>query len=158
MANTTTYKGNEGNKGGMPGKEEVKGMAQNAMDTASTMASNAASAVRDKAKDVASTIGEKAKDFASGFGDRAESAVSSVGQGIQSVGDSLRDKGPHDGFMGKANSAISSALHEGGHYLDEQGLGGMADDITKMIRRNPLPAVLLGVGLGFMLARMSSRS
>jgi len=27
-----------------------------------------------------------------------------------------------------------------------------------MIRRNPLPAVLIGVGIGFMLAQMFSRS
>jgi len=162
MANATSYKGNEGNKGGMQGqgshgqagqvKEEVKGAAQSAMDTASSMASNAASAV----KDAASNIGEKAKDFASGFGDRAESAFSSVGQGIQSVGDTLRERGPREGMLGSANSAIASALHEGGHYLNQEGLSGMAQDLTSMIRRNPLPALFLGVGLGFMLARMTS--
>jgi len=34
----------------------------------------------------------------------------------------------------------------------------MADDVTNMIRRNPFPAVLVGVALGFMIARLTTRS
>jgi len=29
----------------------------------------------------------------------------------------------------------------------------MGDDITNMIRRNPIPALLVGIGIGFLLAR-----
>jgi hypothetical protein len=30
----------------------------------------------------------------------------------------------------------------------------MMDDLTDVIRRNPVPAVLIGLGLGFLLGRM----
>jgi uncharacterized membrane-anchored protein YhcB (DUF1043 family) len=33
----------------------------------------------------------------------------------------------------------------------------MAEDLTSLIRRNPIPAMLVGVGLGFLLARMTRR-
>jgi ElaB/YqjD/DUF883 family membrane-anchored ribosome-binding protein len=134
------------------------GTRQNVTDTAADKAKDLAGTVKDKTKDMASTLGEKARDAASTVGDKAESAVSSVGSGMQSVADAIRDKGPHQGVMGSATSAVASALDSGGRYLEDQGLSGMAEDLTNLIRRNPLPALLLGVGLGFLLARMTTRS
>ena len=40
-------------------------------------------------------------------------------------------------------------------HLEEQGLSGMAEDLTGLIRRNPIPAMLIGIGLGYLLARMT---
>jgi hypothetical protein len=141
MANTT----------GTRQKEEFKGTMQGAMDTARDVAG----AAKDKAKEVASTVSEKARDIASTIGEKAEGAVSSVGSGIQSVAETIREKGPQSGVMGKATSTVASALDSSGRYLEEQGLGGMASDLTNLIRRNPLPALLLGIGLGYLLARLT---
>jgi uncharacterized membrane-anchored protein YhcB (DUF1043 family) len=33
----------------------------------------------------------------------------------------------------------------------------MAEDFTGMIRRNPIPALLIGVAFGFLIARATSR-
>jgi ElaB/YqjD/DUF883 family membrane-anchored ribosome-binding protein len=33
----------------------------------------------------------------------------------------------------------------------------MAEDITEMIRRNPIPAMLVGVGIGFLLGKLFRR-
>jgi hypothetical protein len=55
----------------------------------------------------------------------------------------------------KTASGVASALDSSGRYLEEQGLSGMADDVTNLIRRNPIPAMLIGVGLGFLLARLT---
>jgi len=49
-------------------------------------------------------------------------------------------------------------LESTGRYLQEEGLKGVAEDMTNLIRRNPLPAMFLGIGLGFILARAISRS
>ena len=32
-------------------------------------------------------------------------------------------------------------------------LSGIGEDLTGMIRRNPVPALLIGIGLGFLIAR-----
>jgi hypothetical protein len=34
----------------------------------------------------------------------------------------------------------------------------MAEDVTNLIRRNPLPAVAVGVAFGFLMARATLRS
>jgi len=33
----------------------------------------------------------------------------------------------------------------------------MAEDFTSMIRRNPVPSLLIGVAVGFLIARATSR-
>jgi len=59
--------------------------------------------------------------------------------------------------MRTASTKVAGALETGGRYLKEEGLSGMADDMARAIRRNPIPAVLIGIGIGFLLAR-STRS
>ena len=98
---------------------------------------------------------EKAKDVASAVGDKADTAVSSVGGGMQSLAGTIRDKGPSSGVLGGAASGVASALDTSGRYLEEQGLSGIADDMTHLIRRHPIPAVLIGIGLGYLLARVT---
>jgi hypothetical protein len=114
-----------------------------------------ASNVLDKAKQAASTVADKARDVASNVGQKAESATESVGSGMQSLAGTIRDKGPQGGVLGGAASGVASALDTTGRYLEEQGLSGMAEDLTNLIRRNPIPAMLVGVGFGFLLARMT---
>jgi ElaB/YqjD/DUF883 family membrane-anchored ribosome-binding protein len=118
-------------------------------------AQDTASNVLDKAKQVAGNVADKAKDVASAVGDKAESATHAVGSGMQSLAGTIRDKGPHGGFLGGAASGVAGALDSSGRYLEEQGLSGMGEDLTNLIRRNPIPAVLVGIGLGFLLARMT---
>jgi ElaB/YqjD/DUF883 family membrane-anchored ribosome-binding protein len=115
-----------------------------------------ASNVADKAKDVASTVADKAKQVAGAVTDRADSAVSSAGSGIQNLAGQIRDRGPQSGMLGSATSTVANTLESTGRYLEEQGVTGMADDLTSLIKTHPIPAVLIGVGLGFMLARLTN--
>jgi len=118
-------------------------------------AQDQATGLIDKAKQAAGTVADKAKDVASAIGHKAESATESVGSGMQSLAGTIRDKGPQGGVFGGAASGVASALDNSGRYLEEHGLSGMAEDVTNLIRRNPIPAMLIGVGLGFLLARMT---
>lgn len=56
-----------------------------------------------------------------------------------------------------ATSSVGGALENTGHYLKEDGLRHIASDVTELIRRNPVPAMLIGIGLGFLVAQASSR-
>ena len=50
-------------------------------------------------------------------------------------------------------------LENTGKYLEEEGLSGIASDVTALIKRNPIPALFIGIGVGFLLARAcTSRS
>jgi len=69
------------------------------------------------------------------------------------LGHTIREKAGREGFMGQAGAAVADTLESGGRYLEEHDLGDMGQEITSMIRRNPIPALLVGIGIGFLLAR-----
>jgi ElaB/YqjD/DUF883 family membrane-anchored ribosome-binding protein len=112
----------------------------------------------DKAKSVASDVADKAKSAAGYVQDKADQGVSYTGERLESLGQAVRDRGPQSGMLGSANQAVASTLEQTGEYLHEKGVSGMAGDLTNMIKNNPIPSLLIGVGLGFLLARLTSRS
>jgi len=131
------------------GKEAVGEATQRAKEEGASMMEK----VKDTVKDTASQVGQTVGNVATTVGHKAEDATASVGKGMENLGRKVREKGPESGFLGKATEGIAGALETGGKYLGDKNLSGMGEDITNLIRRNPLPAVLLGIGLGFLLAR-----
>jgi hypothetical protein len=117
---------------------------------AQDLAHNAA----QKAQDLAHTAGQKVQDAAHAAGHKAEDATAALGSTMKSAADKVRENAPHEGMLGRGAEAVASTLERGGDYLRERNLSGMADDMTELIRRNPLPAVLLGIGFGFLLGRV----
>jgi hypothetical protein len=81
--------------------------------------------VTEKAQDAASSLTQRASDMASNVGRKAEDAA----------------------------SAVADKWEAGREYLSEQGFKGVAEDVTSLIRRHPIPALLVAFGLGFMVSR-----
>jgi hypothetical protein len=131
------------------GKEAVGEVAQRAKEEGASMMDK----VKDTVKDTAAQVGQTVGNVASTVGNKAEDATASIGKGMENLGKKVREKGPESGFLGKATEGIAGALESGGKYLEDKNLSGMGEDLTNLIRRNPLPAVLIGIGLGFLLAR-----
>jgi hypothetical protein len=102
---------------------------------------------------MASSATQTASDMASNVGHRVEDATSTVGSGMRNLAGTLRENLPHEGMMGSASSAVADTLERGGRYLEEEGLSGLGEDLTSLIRRNPIPALLVGIGVGFLIAR-----
>jgi hypothetical protein len=88
-----------------------------------------ASSVVEKSKDIASSVSEKAQDTLSSLGARASDVASNVGRRASDAWETSRD------------------------YITNEGFSGMLDDVSDVIRRNPIPALCIGFGLGFILAR-----
>jgi hypothetical protein len=114
--------------------------------------------IGERARVVASDVAGRAKEMASSVGNRAEDATHALGSGMQSLAGSMREKLPHEGVVGSAASTLAGGLESGGQYLQEGGLKGIAQDVTNLIRRNPVPAMLIGLAVGFILARATTRS
>ena len=93
-------------------------------------AQHAASSTIEQAKDFAGDMSRRASEAASNIKDRAGDLASDVGRKVSETYDAGRD------------------------YVREHGLSGLADDATHLIRRNPIPSVLIGFGLGFLLGCM----
>ncbi len=114
--------------------------------------------VTDRAKEAASAVGQSASNIASAAAQKADDATATVGSGMRSMAETVRHRGPRSGILGTTSSSVADALERGGEYLEEEGLSGIAEDITSLIRRNPVPSLLVGIGIGFLLARAASRS
>jgi len=112
---------------------------------------------REPLQQAGTDIGHTAKEAAAYVGDKAERASEAVACGIEAVGRSLREHSPDHGILCNAGHTVGAKLEAGGHYLHEHGISGVADDITNIVRRNPIPTLLVGLGIGFLLARMARR-
>ena len=117
--------------------------------------------VADKARDAASTAFDKGKEFASTAADKArdtaENLTTKAGSGMTALADTIREHAPEGGFVGSAAESVADNLERGGRYLEREGLSGMAEDVASLIKRNPIPALFIGVGIGFLLARTLCR-
>jgi ElaB/YqjD/DUF883 family membrane-anchored ribosome-binding protein len=111
----------------------------------------------EKVQSVASSAMDKAQELASTAGRKAEEATSALGEKVKSAASTLRERAPHEGMLGTASGAVADTLDSAGRYLQEEGLAGMAEDMTELIRRNPIPALFVGIGIGFLLAKAFRR-
>lgn len=138
------------------GREAVSSMTERGIEMASSAthsAQEAASSAAQRARDVASQVSQSASDAASSLGHRAEDATASVASGMRSLAGTLREKMPHEGMLGSASSAVADSLDRGGRYVEEEGLKGIASNVTDLVRRYPIPALLIGLGIGYLIAR-----
>jgi hypothetical protein len=115
-------------------------------------AKDAAYNVADKARQAASGVADKARDVASTAGSKADQAFGKVGEGLKSAAGTLREHAP-EGMLGSATNRVADTLDSSGRYLQDEGLTGIVGDLGNLIRRNPVPALLIGLGIGFLIAR-----
>lgn len=106
-----------------------------------------------KADDAAGYVGHKAEDAAHFIGEKSGEAEAAVGSGLRSLGQNVREHGPEHGVAGDAVSAVADSLESSGRYLQEEGIKDIAEDVTNIIRRNPIPALLVAIGAGFLIGR-----
>jgi ElaB/YqjD/DUF883 family membrane-anchored ribosome-binding protein len=148
MANNTTGT-SSGNRGADPRPGSMGSNLQNAGDKARDMARDAvesardtATGVMDRARDVAGNVGDKARNVASSVADTARDWASGA---VGAVKDS--------DVVNKAGDYVQDAWETGSRYVHDHSIKDMAEDVAGVIRRNPIPALLVGIGLGFILAR-----
>jgi hypothetical protein len=137
-------------------REAASSLTEKAKDMGSAAAHSvgeAASSATQRAKEMGTSVSHAAGDAASDLGHRAEEATSAVGGGMRSLAGTLRENLPREGVMGTASSAVADTLDRGGRYLQQEGLQGIGEDLTNLIRRNPIPSVLIGIAVGYLIAR-----
>lgn len=131
---------NQHNQGKGEGFSNPSRFDTGAMGAAMGKAEETATGLTDKAKEAASAVADKAKNLASQVSDRASEMASNLGDSVSQTAN-------------QAMSRVSDTWEAGRNYVQQEGFSGMTDDLTSMIRRNPLPALFIGFGLGFLLAR-----
>jgi hypothetical protein len=128
---------------------QVKVAAQNVADKAK----DTASSVADTAREAAVHAGQAIRDTAGTVGRKAEDWTATAGHKVESLGDTVRHQGPNSGVLGKATEGLAEGLESVGGYMSDKNLSGMMGDVTNLIKRNPIPALLLGLGIGYILGK-----
>jgi len=105
------------------------------------------------ANQVAASLGTMATDAATEAGKRADEFVSAAGAQIQGFSRKMSEAGPQSGILRDASQAVANTVRSGGDYLHDQKFSGISDDLAKVIQRNPISAVLIALGIGWVIAR-----
>jgi len=104
---------------------------------------------------VASTVGQAVTSATSTVGKKADALTAAAGTGMKDLAESICENAPSDGVLGGASETVAGTLRQSGNYLERQGLDGLVEDCTAIIRNNPLPALFLGIGLGYVIGRVT---
>jgi len=163
MANpkTSTKDKEENRIGGNQPMEKAREAGHQAYDKAKGAAASvgeaaghAASAVGQTVGQAASTVGQTVSNAASAAGQKADDWTAEAGSSLRQFGETIRQKAPQEGALGNASQAVANTVTNTGKYIEEAGLSGMMDDLTEVIRRNPVPSVLVGIGVGVLIGRL----
>jgi hypothetical protein len=80
-----------------------------------------------------------------------------MGEKIDALAEAIRERAPQEGPIGAAASALTEKLDAAGSYLNAMDVDQMLDDMASVIRRYPIPSLLIGLGIGYLLARATRR-
>ena len=105
--------------------------------------------MEDRAKQAASSI----KDTVNTTASSAEHLAKRAGEAVESAADQVRSHLPKDSTAGETAETVARKVKETSAYLQEQGFGGVVEDLEVLIRRYPLQALLFGLGCGYLLSR-----
>lgn len=75
---------------------------------------------------------------------RFDDATTRAGRKVEAMGRNVAD-------------TVAEKAQSVGSFLQEHDIAGMADDVADVVRRYPVQSMLVGIGMGFMIGRMTSR-
>ena len=119
----------------------VDGMAKNAHG------------VMDDAKSAMDDARAKAEDLGSQAANKGDDALHATGEHLSELADTVRAKAPATGPVGEWAASGAEALDRSGAYLQQAELSGVRKDLETVIRRHPVQALVVGLGLGYLVAR-----
>lgn len=120
---------------------------------AADKAKEAAVSMGEMARHATSAVGAMVSQAACDVGNKADDLTASAGVGIQELGDRLSEKSPPVGVLRGASQAVARTVKGGGAYLESAKLTGITEDVAQLIRRRPIPAILIAIGFGWTVAR-----
>ena len=85
-------------------------------------------------------------------------AVAAVAGGVESAQDAIATGWESaQGAISTAATAVAGGVESANSYLQERKFAEMATDLTALIRQYPVQSLLVGMGLGYLLARLTKR-
>ena len=107
----------------------------------------------DKTKDFTRKAGEKAEETTSGVMGTVKETVQNIAEGASSLAGQARDTAQ------SWASTASDVASQAGERVQAMASGAaetagdVGEELTRLIRRYPIPALLVGFGVGFLMAQ-----
>jgi len=120
---------------------------------ASDWAGQAATSAGEAAMCANEVVNHAAAAVGAAISSKADDLVAKAGAGVNALGERISQQLPQDGMLGSASQAVANRVRQSGDYLQEEGLSGLSKDLSEAIRSNPIPAVLIALGIGWFIGR-----
>lgn len=108
--------------------------------------------VQAKAQETVDEVRARANEVSTQATLKSDEAMTSAGQQMENVASTMRSKAP-SGKAGDVTMQAADALERGGRYLQQSGPDDVRIDLETIIRKRPMESLLVGAGIGFLLAR-----
>ena len=109
----------------------------------------------EKAGDTVANLTSKAKELGATAATKATDAASAVGDKMESLAVAIRNNAPSEGRVATVATSIAGGLTTASTYLRDKKYNNLGKDVTGLVRTYPVQSLLVGVGLGYLLARRS---
>ena len=106
----------------------------------------------DKTGGAVASMSVKAREFGATAAKKANEAAPVIGEKMKSLASVIRGKAPHEGKIGTTATKVAGGLESASNYLQEKKFDHLGEDFRGLVRRYPLQSLLIGLGLGFLLA------
>ena len=107
----------------------------------------------DKSSGVVANMTAKAQEFGATAANKAHETATGVGEKLGSMATTIRENAPREGAVASAATAVVDGLESASSYLKEKKYDHLAQDVTALVRSYPVQSLLIGVGIGYLLAR-----
>jgi uncharacterized membrane-anchored protein YhcB (DUF1043 family) len=151
-------------------REEVQSMldrhlddTQGTIDSQAKKAEDAIDNVADKAKQMTSDAKQATKDLqhkaegmAADASNKADATLTTAGEKMEDLAQTVRENAP-EGKLGEVAATTAEKLEQGGRYLQDADIESIRGDLERVIRQRPIESLLVGLGIGYLLARATRR-
>lgn len=116
--------------------------------------SHKAGEMTDKAKGMADEGKHKASEVAGMAQERADQGMDKAADSMDKAAGMLRQRGDEQGgTVGSMAGTAADAMESASSYLHNTDTGQLMDQLETYIRKNPTQSLLIGAGVGFILAK-----
>ena len=111
--------------------------------------------VEDAARDVAADLGEIGRELRQKANDVRKEVVKQLNNAAETIRREARENTEDTGAIKSADD-VANGLEKAAHYLNNNSVEQMEKKATKLVKKNPIPSVLIALGIGFVLGSLLS--
>ena len=106
--------------------------------------------IQDAAQEVAKEFGELGRELRQRANSVRKEAVKQLNHAAESIRREARET-TKDSSAHQTADEVAKGLEKAAHYLNTNSVEQMGSEATKVVRQNPVPALLVALGIGMVI-------